>query len=218
MRSALLGLQAFRRFLRFFFKHLYTTLAWGYDRVAWLVSVGQWNMWVLSAAERVRGGPTLELGFGPGHLLLKGVREGWAAAGIDPSRQMAAIAAQRLRAHGHAPVVVRGLAQQLPFPSHSFQHVLSTFPDEYIAAPESLREMQRVLIPGGSVVVVAMGEITGLALLDRLAALLFRLTGQAGPIPDHWSEPVRKAGLRPQLQTVELPRSRVTQIIGTKES
>src|SRR3989337_1455537 len=56
-------------FLRFFFQHLYTTLAPAYDLIAWTVSMGQWNQWVGTALEPLPAGPLLELGHGTGHLL-----------------------------------------------------------------------------------------------------------------------------------------------------
>jgi ubiquinone/menaquinone biosynthesis C-methylase UbiE len=206
----------FIRFLRFFFTHLYTTIAWSYDYVAWFVSFGQWNSWVLTASQHVKVGPVLELGYGPGHLLLYGAKQGWSGAGIDVSPQMAVIASRRLTRSGHAQRAVLGRAQELPLSGYAFQHVLSTFPDQYIASDEALAEIHRVLRRGGSLVITAMAEITGSAIFDRLASWLFRITGQTGPIPHTWRDQLLQAGFMPEIKTVQLPRSRVTLIIGTK--
>jgi ubiquinone/menaquinone biosynthesis C-methylase UbiE len=206
----------FQRFMRFFFTHLYTTIAWSYDIVSGLVSIGQWKDWVLTAAQQVDSGPVLELGYGPGHLLLEGARHGWNRAGIDISGQMAKIAARRLRRHGCTPRAILGSAQHLPHPGRAFQHVLSTFPDEYITSEQTLAEIHRVLRPGGSLIIVAMSEITGAGILDRLAAWLFRFTGQTGPISDAWREPLKQAGFHPEIRSMQLPRSRVTLITGDR--
>ncbi|MFN2198120.1 MAG: hypothetical protein ACK2UW_18520, partial [Anaerolineales bacterium] len=55
-------------FLRWFFRHLYTDLAWSYDYVASTVSLGLWNEWVLSVLTDMIRPPILEIGHGPGHL------------------------------------------------------------------------------------------------------------------------------------------------------
>lgn len=204
------------QFLRFFFTHLYTTIAWSYDFVSGVVSIGQWKTWVLTAAQQVDSGPVLELGYGPGHLLLEGAKRGWSGAGIDISGQMAKMASRRLRRHGCTTRAIQGSAQHLPHPGRAFQHVLSTFPDEYITSEQTLSEIHRVLRPGGSLVIVAMSEITGAGIFDRLAAWLFRFTGQTGSIPDSWREPLKQAGFRPEIRSMQLPRSRVTLITGAK--
>ena len=58
------------RILKTFFYLLYHRFAWAYDFVATAVSVGMWNEWVLSIIPYLEGPKVLELGHGPGHLLL----------------------------------------------------------------------------------------------------------------------------------------------------
>ncbi|MGH2619193.1 MAG: class I SAM-dependent methyltransferase, partial [Anaerolineales bacterium] len=166
--------------LRIFFLHFYTSLAWTYDAIAYLVSVGQWRAWVLSAQAEVTGFPVLEIGHGPGHLLIE---LGSRAIGLDASRQMSRIAQRKLRRAGLQPRLVRARAQELPFRSASFGCLVSTFPAEYILEPASIREAWRVLRAGARLVIVAMAEIRSRRPLDRLASWSFRVTGQSAEIP-----------------------------------
>ncbi|HSM22419.1 MAG TPA: methyltransferase domain-containing protein, partial [Rubrivivax sp.] len=49
-----------------------------------------------------------------------------------------------------------GRAQQLPFDDQCFGSVVATFPAEYIIDPASLAEFQRVLKPGGRLIVAGL--------------------------------------------------------------
>ena len=199
--------------LRFFFHHFYTSLAWTYDGIADLVSIGQWKAWVLSAKEAVTGSTVLEIGHGPGHLLTE---LGPRAVGVDPSRQMSRIAHRRVRRAGLAPRLVRARAQELPFRAASFDCVVSTFPAEYILEPASIREIWRVLQAGARLVIVAMAEIRSRRPLDRLARWLFRVTGQSGDLPPEWADPLVRIGFDIHRVELAVSRSNVTQIIGSK--
>ena len=199
--------------LRLFFLHFYTSLAWTYDAIAYLVSVGQWNAWVLSAREAVTSFPVLEIGHGPGHLL---VGLGPRAVGADASRQMSRIAQRRLRRAGIQPRLVRARSQELPFRSASFGCLVSTFSAEYILEPASIQEAWRVLRAGARLVIVAMAEIRSRRPIDRLASWLFRVTGQSGEIPSEWIEPLVQIGFDLRRLDVPVLRSNVVQFIGTK--
>lgn len=168
-----------RVILRTFFYLLYHTLAWSYDWVADFVSVGRWKAWIFSALPYLNKSPILELGHGPGHLqiALHGIEK--RIYGIDASRQMVRIAKRRITNAGYSPQLVQGTAECLPYSSNYFCCVTATFPSEYIIDPDSLQEIWRVLVDGGELIVVAGAWITGEKLFDRLAAWLFRITGQA---------------------------------------
>ena len=63
--------RAWRSLLRFGFRLLYHELAWTYDLVSRVVSLGQWRTWQRTALEHLaarRGDPILELAHGTGDL------------------------------------------------------------------------------------------------------------------------------------------------------
>jgi ubiquinone/menaquinone biosynthesis C-methylase UbiE len=173
-------------FLRFFFRHLYTTMAWTYDAVAWIVSLGLWSSWQDVGLEALPKGRVLELGHGPGYVMVAAGRSGRIAYGIDPSAQMSRIAARRLRRSGSALRLARAKAEALPFAASVFDGVISTFPSEYIMDPTSIDETRRVMKPGGKLVIILIGISTGRSWIERFAAWVFRATGQGerpGPVP-----------------------------------
>lgn len=168
-----------RSVLRTVFYLLYHPLAWTYDWVADFVSVGRWKKWIIVALPYLKESPILELGHGPGHLQIALHNIEKSPYGVDESQQMVRIANKRIFDAGYSPLLVQGKAECLPYPSNQFKYVTATFPSEYIIDPESLREIWRVLVDGGELIVVAGAWITGEKLFDRLAAWLFRVTGQA---------------------------------------
>jgi ubiquinone/menaquinone biosynthesis C-methylase UbiE len=206
-------------FLSLFFDLLYHSFAWTYDCVAAVVSLGNWPRWVECALPHVSG-RTLEIGFGPGHLQVSLARKGLSAYGLDESRQMVRQAGHRLSREGLPKRLVRGRAERLPFPKARFDSVVATFPSEYIFSPLSLAEIRRVLVPGGRLVVIPSAWITGSRPLERLAAGLFRITGQSPRIVAELPEAVKKrfetAGFLVRSELVELKNSRVLVVLAEK--
>lgn len=205
-----------RALLRFFFKHLYTTVAWAYDTVAWVVSLGQWSRWQAVGLEALPEGRVLELGHGPGHTLVAATLAGRTAFGVDPSGQMSRLAARRLRRDGSAVRLTRARAQQLPFASGSFDGIISTFPTEYIVDPPSIAEARRVMKPGGKLVLVLVAISTGRSWVERLASYVFRVTGQGqlpGPAPE---VSFTDSGMRARAEWIALARSSVLRVELTK--
>ena len=203
-------------FLRWFFRYLYTSLAWSYDAVAWLSSLGQWEAWRRSALARTTAGAkVLEIGFGTGHLQVEASQAGVRIFGADASPQMVQIAARRLRLTGRTPRLARAQAQALPFPSSSFPQVIATFPSEYIFDPRSLGEIHRVLIAGGMLVVVFSALIRPRFPWERLTRWLYEQAGQSPGPDEKWLVPFRQACFHTRLEKVELPGATVLHIIAT---
>lgn len=200
--------------LRTFFKLLYHQLAWTYDWVASLVSLGKWQSWIMSVLPFIEGPKVLEIGHGPGHLLLALTAAGITAVGLDESAQMSRQAHRRIVRKGFSPLLTNGLAQFLPFPDSNFHQVVSTFPSEYIYNPDSLAEIHRVLIPGGELLVLPVAWITGRKWYDRLAANLFRVTMQspeayAPSLVHELSTPFQNSGFVARPEILELENSRL---------
>lgn len=196
--------------MRVFYYLLYKPLARIYDWVAAAVSLGHWNEWVLSTLPYFTGPRVLELGHGPGHLLLAMAKKGLTVVGLDSSRQMGRFALLRLGGCGFNYLLVNGYAQFIPFSANTFDQIVATFPTPFIIQPDTVSEVYRTLLPGGDLVILPAAWITGNRLPERLAAWLFRATRQAPPRDDPGFEeqmaaPFRKAGF-----TVEFARTQVS--------
>jgi ubiquinone/menaquinone biosynthesis C-methylase UbiE len=207
------------RFLRFFFYLLYHPMAWTYDWVAAVVSLGSWQKWVYSIIPYIRGARILELGYGPGHLqkaLWKNGTLKSLVCGIDVSSQMARIARRSLRRAGISPDLINGYAQNLPFPANTFQTVAATFPAEYIFHPSTLAEVYRILEPGGRFVVLTSAIITGSRRLEKTAAWLFKVTRQSSLWEGRLLEPARQAGFQARVEEIQLNSSLLIYVIADK--
>ena len=163
---------------------LYNPLAWAYDGVSRVVSLGLWRNWQRAALDELRGTRILELAFGTGNLLLDLYDHGYRPIGLDRSAGMAHIARRKLRLAARPVLLAQGQAQQMPFADVSFDTVVCTFPAEFIVQPDTFREIARVLGPVGRAVVVVMAELRAATPWRRLMEWLYRITGQREPLPD----------------------------------
>ncbi len=207
-----------RRFIRFAFHLLYHQLAFTYDVVAWLVSFGQWQAWGETAIERVRGQHVLELGHGPGHLLLALARSERSPIGIDLSPDMIRIARRRIRRERFDIPQVRCRAQALPFRSTAFDSVVSTFPTDYIVDLATLREVRRVMTEHGRLVVVMGTQFGQRGPSARFVEWLYRITGQRESAGEKEESVFDRAGLPARIETETIGASRVTIIVAEKTS
>ncbi len=198
---------------------LYHQLAWTYDLAAAIVSLGKWRSWTRCSLPFLNG-RVLEIGYGPGHLQLDLHDKGFTAYGVDESRQMAHQALRRLWKKGILSRLSRGYAQNLPFHAESFDSIVSTFPSEYIFDPQTLKEAQRVLRPGGSLVIIPMAWITGNLPWEKSLAWLMRIVGEApgkpGQLPAAVRERFKHAGLLVNSTLVDIPGSKVLVVTGLK--
>jgi ubiquinone/menaquinone biosynthesis C-methylase UbiE len=202
--------------MRLFFRLLYHPMAWSYDLVAAVVSLGRWKGWVQAALPLLAGPRVLELGFGPGHLQGYLKEAGLAPFGLDESRQMARQASQRLLRQRQTPLLARGLAQHLPFPGETFNSVVATFPTLYVIDPQTLAEIRRVLVPGGRLVVLTTAWITGDSRPEHLARWLSNVTGESPPEDVSLSkvvEPYTQAGFQASIRFVEPNGSRLMFVV-----
>jgi ubiquinone/menaquinone biosynthesis C-methylase UbiE len=205
--------------LRPVFYLLYHQFAWTYDLVAAVVSLGRWKEWVGTALPYLSG-QVLEIGFGPGHLQASLIEKNISTFGLDESPQMVRQATKRLRNKGVSYHLIRGYAQNLPFPGETFNNVVATFPAEYIFDPQTLNEIRRVLLPGGQLVIIPTAWITGAGSLERLAAWVFRVSGEAPGYPNLMAANVKarfvNSGFVATSEIVEKRGSQVLVIVAKK--
>lgn len=205
-------------FMRGFFALLYNQMAWTYDLVAAVVSLGMWPTWVKAVLPYVQGPQVLELGHGPGHLqaALHSQSGDLQITGLDKSKQMGKLAYRQLFRKGFLPRLVQGDARKLPFPDETFNQVVATFPSEYISMRDTLEEVRRVLVPGGKFVILPVAWITGKKLHQKAAAKLFQATGQAPEWDDRYLEPARQRGFEAQVERIRVNGSEVLVLVITK--
>lgn len=216
--------------IRFGFRLLYYELAWTYDLVSWLVSLGEWGRWQQAALPFVQGPTVLEIGHGPGHLLLSLQKAGHTVFGVDLSPHMGRQARRRLQKQQLPANLIQARVQALPLHTAVFHTVLSTFPTEYIVDPETLAAVHRVLRADGRLIVVPEGHLTGRGGLHRIIDWLFRVTGQREgafsvdeaanwPHPDLWElfrQRFLAAGFQLKIEQIRLARSVATVFIAEK--
>jgi ubiquinone/menaquinone biosynthesis C-methylase UbiE len=199
------------------FHLLYHRMAWTYDLVAWTVSLGQWQAWVKTTLPQIVGKQVLELGHGPGHLLIALAEQGYQTIGLDSSPQMTHMAQRRLRRAGFTAHLIRCHAQTLPFLPHTFDSVVSTFPTSFIIEAETLREVARILRPGGRLVVVLGARLSGRDPLSRFVEWLYSITGQRETLTgDSWRTPFATPGLAWQSMQIKMKRSQVFLLIAER--
>ena len=204
----------------FGFRLLYNEMAFTYDAVSNIVSLGAWRCWQQTALrylDATGDDLLLELAHGTGNLQLDLAAAGYQTIGYDLSPYMGQIARTKLQKHGIVPRLVRGKAQQLPFPAKTFKAVISTFPTDFIFAPETLREISRILCDNGQLIIVPNGVLTGGGMTEAGVEWLYRITGQRGehnPPINHFFEPY---GFEAVLKEERCPRSIAQVIVARKK-
>lgn len=207
------------RLVRFGFRLLYNEMAWTYDLVSWVVSLGHWRRWQrasLKHLQTTQNDTILELAHGTGNLQIDLADQGIKAVGLDLSPFMGRIARRKLQRKRAKTRLVRASGMQLPFPDAVFKGAVSTFPTEFIIHPDTLAEVHRVLKPGGQLVVVPNGMLTLRGLISRFLEWLYRITGQRGPWADDPLKAFRHGGFSPELVREDLPGSQVWIVVATK--
>ena len=211
------------RIRRVCFRLLYNEFAFTYDVVSHCVGLGHWRSWqrsVLTHLPSPDAGPVLELAHGTGDLQLDLLQAGYETVALDLSRNMGRLARRKLLRKELHTGFVRGDALALPFRAGSFPSVVCTFPTPFIVQPDTLRELNRVLLPGGQVVTVLAGQLHGKGAIRRLIRLLYRLTGQGDGVADNSAlgQLFQHAAFAIETRVVSLDGSAVQLAILTKTS
>jgi SAM-dependent methyltransferase len=111
---------------------------------------------------------------------------------VEPSPVMLERARQRIAAHGATVVLVRGVAEGLPFRSHTFDRVLLDSAIDHLGEPAlGIREMTRVLKPDGRLVITFINYEGASA---RTSRRLYRIARRFGVVARDarlfWDSPV----------------------------
>lgn len=165
------------------FRLLYNEMAFTYDVVSKVVSMGEWRSWQRAALKHLQLSPdayVLELAHGTGDLQLDLYAAGVRPVGLDLSQAMGRITRRKLLARRLTPRLIRGKAQALPFRARAFDAVVCTFPTNFVTQPDTLAEVFRILKPGARFVVVLNGVFTQRSTATRALDAAFRATGQGG--------------------------------------
>ncbi len=205
-----------RAFLRFFFRLLYNRLAWSYDLVAWLVSLGHWRAWGRATLHHLTGQVILELGHGPGHLLVALEERDFRPVGVDLSPRMVRQAQSRLRNAGQPVPLVHARTQALPFRDLAFDTIVATFPTDFILDPATLHEVTRSMRGEGRLVVAVGARFEGEGLIATFLSWLYQVTGQNKWCLDDFGRRLAEVGLSTRIIPHNVDRTTVLMVVGEK--
>jgi ubiquinone/menaquinone biosynthesis C-methylase UbiE len=135
--------------------------------------IGAFETEAAEIAGRLRpGADVLEVAPGPGYLAIALARRGdFHIVGLDVSRSFVRIAAENAQRAGLAIDFRLGDAAAMPFPSDSFDFIVCRAAFKNFADPVgALREMHRVLRPGGEALVIDMRRDASNTAIDEAVA------------------------------------------------
>jgi ubiquinone/menaquinone biosynthesis methyltransferase len=142
-------------------RRIFSGIGATYERAGALLSFGQdarWRDRLVSLLDAGPGDEVLDVATGTG-LVARAISEryGCRVVGLDRSADMLSAAAAR---DGHIPLV-RARAESLPFADDSFDHLTFTYLMRYVDDPAAtMRELARVVRPGGRIVALDFGVPT----------------------------------------------------------
>lgn len=120
-------------------------------------------------ADKVAAGSrVLEIAPGPGFLAVELAKRGLAVTGLDISRTFVELARRNAEAAGVEIAFEQGNASAMPFADHSFDFLVCRAAFKNFADPVgALREMQRVLKPGGQGLIIDLRRDTSMSEISR---------------------------------------------------
>jgi demethylmenaquinone methyltransferase / 2-methoxy-6-polyprenyl-1,4-benzoquinol methylase len=149
-------------------RSLFAPLPATYDRWSRVLSLGQdprWRRFLVSRIDAAAGDSVLDVATGTGAVAIELAKQkGCNVVGVDQSPEMLAEARRRVADAGFSDRIqlVAGRAEKLPFPDRSFDAVTFTYLLRYVDdVAATLREIARVVKPGGTVAMLEFGVPRG---------------------------------------------------------
>lgn len=172
------------------YDRFYTRFAPAYTLAVKAIPV--WKTWLSHSLPHLEGPRVLEVSFGTGWLMTQ-YADRFEAYGIDLNERMVAIARENLRTRGLHAELQKCNVEALPYPDGFFDTVLNTMAfSGYPDAHQALREMLRVLKPGGHLVLIDVNYPTD---GDWLGTRLTELWKSAGDLVRDLDTLLRDHGL-----------------------
>ncbi len=129
-----------------------------YSGITQLLSILQWEKWQDRVFEDLHGKKILEIGVGPGKLLIRMAKKNFDVTGVELRSGMAHEARKHTREAGFDIDILHTSVYNLPFADGSFDSIVMTFVMAEIKhLDQAIVQMKRVLRPGGRIIVIAGG-------------------------------------------------------------
>lgn len=162
-----------------------TWMAGDYDHFSRYMEMGARDFY--SRMGLLAGMRLLDVACGSGQIALMAAREGVRATGVDIAENLIGKARARATAMGLPARFECGDAEELPLADGSFDVVASLVGAMFAPRPERVaREMARVCVPGGKVV---MGNWTASGFVGKMFRVISRFIAPAGmPSPLLWGD------------------------------
>jgi demethylmenaquinone methyltransferase/2-methoxy-6-polyprenyl-1,4-benzoquinol methylase len=195
---------------------LFAPLGPTYDRYARLFSFGQdprWRRFLVSRIDARPNDTIVDVASGTGAVAIELVRRtGCAVVGVDQSPEMLAVARDRAMRAGLADRIrfVEAGAERLPFADGEFDGLTFTYLLRYVRdVPATLRELARVVRPGGAVGELEFGVPGGAAgpLWSLYVGAGLPVAGRL--VSPHWSRVGRFLGPSIRAFAAEWPAERL---------
>lgn len=139
---------------------------------------------LVDLAEVQGGEEVLDVAAGTGNAALPAARRGATVTALDITPALLEVGARRAAAAGLEVTWVHGDAHALPFPTASFDRVLSCVGVQFCAdRTAAAAELLRVCRPGGRIALIAW---TPEGFIGQILAAVSRATGATAPSPLDW--------------------------------